>query len=223
VNEPYAGPGRRKCLMRAAIRVIGAVVFVAAMAVGARGDERREAEVEACLKIGVLRLSRVESIEGIFREIGERAERVVAIDEALGGRVIEFYTPAVLDFSDVKAVLELFGVEVIFDHFDDRAFIKVFLQRNTAQARIGNPTPFSDENSHPLDERSVIAIHRVAAGDGQAIAAAIQERILAADPHRVDNVCFVPSSGSVIIACRMRAAEAYLVAASSLDVAPAEK
>jgi len=156
-------------------------------------------------------------VEELLRDIGDRLKKVVAIDEALKGKKVKFYTEADLNFNMLKNILGMFGVEIVFEEVDGNEFLKAFMQRNMAQLIVPVPTPFYLEGEKlPETEQIVTAVYTVKYADAAGVQNAIRG-MQTRDPRRIGNVFQAPRSDAILITDVKSAVEFYIKIATALD------
>lgn len=156
-------------------------------------------------------------VEEILRDVGERLKKVITIDEALRGKKIRFYTSAEITFNVLRAVLQSYEVELVFETIDNRQILHAYLQRNT-QTRIGwGPTPYYGvDEKLPNAEQVVTAVYVVRYADPAQIANQIRA-LMTRDPRRVGNPISIPKSPALIITDFSSSVEFYLKIVKVLD------
>jgi general secretion pathway protein D len=159
------------------------------------------------------------SVEEVLRDAGERLKKVVVIDEALRGKKIKFTTSAEINFNVLRNILQMFGVELVFEEVDGRDILKALMQRNIPQAIIPVPTPFFKEGEKlPETEQIVTAVYTVKFADAAGVMNTIRG-MQTRDPRRVGNVFQAPRSDTILITDVKSAVDFYLKVIGALDTA----
>lgn len=203
-------------------RVLGALsVLALALACAADPARAQQGDIEAQLGEKVLLKVPVGggpeiAMEEILRDVGERFKVPITIDDALKGKKIKFYTSAEINYNVLRAILQSYQVELVWEQVDGAKILHAYQQRNVAQ-NVTGATPFFNEGEKlPGTEQVVTAVYQVKYADANGIQTAIRA-LMTRDQRRVGNIVQVPKSDIIILTDFTSAVDFYIKVAKALD------
>lgn len=187
---------------------------------GAFAQEPKEDEIPADLVLLRVPPGGTEVlVEEIVRDMGERLDKVVAIEDAIikSRQKIKFHTSADLTFNMLRSLLRVYGYEIIFEEVDGREILKAFMQRTAAQGAKIIPTPFIDEGGAlPKSQQMVTAVYTFKYADANSAQNVIRV-MQGQDQRRLGNIFLVPNTSTVVVTDVSDAVAFYLDIAKRLD------